>query len=78
MMDKGSINVGKYDDGSGPVATVDFDVHSQYTPRSVWVNMGSTWIAVKVEHIDELCRAIKRAAKHIRAAHPMNNHEGVV
>jgi hypothetical protein len=72
-MTKGEINVGKYSDGSGPVATVKFDAQSKYTPSSVWVEMGSTWIAVDVEHINELCRAMKRIAKLIRASLP---HDG--
>jgi hypothetical protein len=73
-MDSGLINVGKYSDGSWPVATVRFDVTSDTCKERIWIEAnGQNWIAVDAEFADELCRAIKRAAKHIRASLP---HDG--
>lgn len=68
-MQKGLINVGQYSDGSGPVVTVKFDVTSATCRNSIWIETGeNNWLAVDAEFSDELCRAIKTAARSIRKA----------
>ncbi len=44
-MDKDSVNVSKYSDGSGPVVTVAFDVTSAICGNRIWIETGShNWI----------------------------------
>ena len=70
-MHKGTINVGKYDDGSGFAVEVSFDTTSATAPNCIWFEIGSNnWIGIEEKFADELCRAIRMAAKAIRAATP--------
>ena len=70
-MDKGTINVGTYSDGSGPAVTVKFDTTGDTCKQSIWIETGGqNWLAVDAEFADELCRAIKTASRSIRKATP--------
>jgi hypothetical protein len=66
-MQSAKFNVGKYADGSGPVVTVSFDTTTKYAPRSITLETSdSNWLGVEPEYVDELCRALKQAARLVR------------
>ena len=69
--DKAQFAVGTYSDGSGPVATVTYDVTSDHTPTAVWVHGGDAdseqWVAFDWQHADAIANAIRAAAAAIRA-----------
>ena len=79
MANSAEFRVGTYGDGSGPVATVAYDVDSKYTPMSVWVYGGDrhseSWIAFDWEHADAIADAIKVAAAALRT-HAASMREG--
>lgn len=67
---KAEFQVGTYEDGSGPIATVSYDTTSKHTPTMVWVHGGDSgsdsWLAFDWQHADAICDAIKTAAAALK------------
>ena len=68
--------VGLYSDGSGPKVEVSYDTTEPTDPRAdcrdrIWIETSlNDWIAVDQDCAEDLCDAILRAAKAIRARLP--------
>lgn len=62
--DKLEIEVGYYDDGSGPELRVSIDKTAQHAPECIWIEHGISddrWIAFDWRRTDELIDALKAA-----------------
>lgn len=70
-MNKGTIHVGTYKDGSGPRYQISFNTESQILPRNMVIESSSDiWLSVNVDEIDELIVGMRKVAKAIRAVLP--------
>lgn len=61
-------NVGVYADGSGPMQRVRYDATSGHCPDIIWIDGGDysdQWIAFDYQIAEEMCAAIRAAAKAI-------------